>query len=67
MDGGGISAVKEHLVIWESLRALRDNQLLNMQKIMYGISVRTLFFLVSSHNGNIGNVRNSWQTQKGET
>jgi len=44
MDGGGISAVKEHLVIWESLRALKENQLLSI-KNMYGISVRTLFFL----------------------
>ena len=44
MDGGGISAVKEHLVIWESLRALRDNQLLTL-KNLYGISVRTFFYL----------------------
>ena len=44
MDGGGISALKEHLVIWESLRALRDNHLLNI-KNLYGISVRILFFL----------------------
>ncbi len=44
MDVGGISALKEHLVIWESLRALRDNQLLNI-KNLYGISVRILFFL----------------------
>jgi glycosyltransferase involved in cell wall biosynthesis/GT2 family glycosyltransferase len=44
MDGGGISALREHLVIWESLRALRDNKLLNI-KNLYGISVRILFFL----------------------
>jgi len=44
MDGGGISALKEHLVIWESLRALRDNQLLTL-KNLYGISVRTFFYL----------------------
>ena len=44
MDGGGISAVKEHLVIWESLRALKDNRLLT-SKNLYGISVRTIFFL----------------------
>ena len=43
MDGGGISALKEHLVIWESLRALRDNQLLNI-KNLYGISVEFYFF-----------------------
>ena len=44
MDGGGISALKEHLVIWESLRALKDNDLLSA-KNLYGISVRTIFFL----------------------
>ena len=44
MDGGGLSALKEHLVIWESLRALKDNQLLT-PKNLYGISVRTMFFL----------------------
>jgi len=44
MDGGGISALKEHLVIWESLRALKNNNLLNL-KNFYGITVRTLFFL----------------------
>jgi len=43
MDGGGISALKEHLVIWESLRALKDNELLSA-KNLYGISVRTIFF-----------------------
>jgi len=44
MDGGGISALKEHLVIWESLRALKDNRLLT-SKNLYGISVRTVFYL----------------------
>ena len=44
MDGGGISALKEHLVIWESLRALKENKLMSI-KNMYGISVRSLFFL----------------------
>ena len=44
MDGGGISALKEHLVIWESLRALKNNGLLTVTNL-YGISVRTLFFL----------------------
>ena len=29
MDGGGISALKEHLVIWESLQALKEKHLLN--------------------------------------
>ena len=44
MDGGGISALKEHLVIWESIRALKNNKLLNTQNF-YGITIRTLFFL----------------------
>ena len=44
MDGEGLSALKEHLVIWESLRALKDNQLLTA-KNLYGISVRIMFFL----------------------
>ena len=43
MDGGGISTLKEHLVIWESLQALKENNLLNA-KNLYGISVRTLFY-----------------------
>lgn len=43
MDGGGISALKEHLVIWESLQALKENHLLTL-KNLYGISVRTLFY-----------------------
>ena len=43
MDGGGISALKEHLVIWESLQALKENQLLTL-KNLYGISVRTIFY-----------------------
>ena len=33
MDGGGISALKEHLVIWESLRALKDNRLLTSKNL----------------------------------
>ena len=53
MDGGGISAVKEHLVIWESLRALKENQLLSI-KNMYGISVRTLFFLARQTMETLG-------------
>ena len=36
--------MKEHLVIWESLRALKENNLLSI-KNMYGITVRTLFFM----------------------
>ncbi len=43
MDGGGISALKENLVIWESLKALKENQLLTL-KNLYGISVRTIFY-----------------------
>ena len=43
MDGGGISALKEHLVIWESLQALKKNHLLT-SKNLYGISVRIIFF-----------------------
>ena len=53
MDGGGISAVKEHLVILESLRALKENQLLSI-KNMYGISVRTLFFLARQTMETLG-------------
>ena len=53
MDGGGISAVKEHLVIWESLRALKENQLMTLKNI-YGISVRTLFFLARQTMENLG-------------
>ena len=53
MDGGGISALKEHLVIWESLRALKENNLLSI-KNMYGISVRTLFFFARKTLESIG-------------
>ena len=47
MDGGGISALKEHLVIWESLQALKENHLLT-SKNLYGISVRSFCLLYTS-------------------
>ena len=53
MDGGGLSAVKEHLVIWESLRALKENRILSI-KNMYGITVRILFFLARQTMENFG-------------
>lgn len=45
MDGTGLSATRESLMIWESLKALQANHLLDL-KNLYGISVRIIFYLM---------------------
>jgi len=44
MDGGGISSTTEQLVMWESLRALRENNLLSMRNLT-GIVERIMLYL----------------------
>ncbi len=45
MDGTGITSTSEHLAMLEAFRALKNNRLLNMENI-YGLSVRTVFYLI---------------------
>ena len=58
MDGGGISALKEHLVIWESLRALKDttNSLI-CKKFVWNICKNFIFF-ISPHQWNYWECQN---------
>jgi len=44
MDGGGVSSTTEQLVMWESLKALAENQLLN-PKNLAGILERSVLYL----------------------
>jgi glycosyltransferase involved in cell wall biosynthesis len=44
MDGGGISSTTEQLVMWESLKALVENSLLNTKNIV-GMLERSLLYL----------------------
>ena len=44
MDGGGVSSTTEQLVMWESLKALIENRLLNPKNI-FGILVRSVLYL----------------------
>ena len=44
MDGGGISSTTEQLVMWESLKALYENNLMNPKNIV-GILERSILYL----------------------
>ena len=44
MDGGGISSTTEQLVMWESLKALKENHLLSLKNLA-GIIERTILYL----------------------
>jgi len=44
MDGGGISSTTEQLVMWESLKALKENKLLSIMNIA-GILERIILYL----------------------
>ena len=44
MDGGGVSSTTEQLVMWESLKALAENKLLNLKNIA-GILERSALYL----------------------